>query len=362
MFDPNRTAALTAGALFNSEPTWNSYLPDAVDWKKTALLLTGPLIVLSALLAYVFGLFSDDSSIFGIFRPTISSTLLSIVSAAIGAAVIAFVFSALSGAFGGKSGFALGLAATTLAFVPGYVGRVLSAIPWVGGLLAFVCFVYALVLLWRIIPLYLEVPESKRKLHYVSSLVGTIVVMAVFSMTVGRILNTGMPDSPFADLVEKNSYAGAPVADTGSSSNAVPGYLNNMIRQGELFKAASQDRYDPPADGRLSESQVRDYLEVMKKAHEIRVEKGKTLLALDEKVEQQDNVSMAEIMAASRQATDLAMIEMQIVKESGGNWAEFQWVQRILKYLPSRKDESDAVRHNRALYEKYGDRVAELLR
>lgn len=112
MFDPNRTMQLAGGALFNIEPTWRDYLPDAGDWTKTALLLTGPLIVISAVLAYLLGMFSEDAAIFGQFRPTITSTLLGMVSAAIGAAVVAFIFGTLAGVFGGKRTFALGLAAT----------------------------------------------------------------------------------------------------------------------------------------------------------------------------------------------------------------------------------------------------------
>ncbi len=44
MFDLKRTLDLINGALFDSEPTWRAYLPEAGDWQKTAFLLTGPLI------------------------------------------------------------------------------------------------------------------------------------------------------------------------------------------------------------------------------------------------------------------------------------------------------------------------------
>lgn len=354
MFDPTRSVQLAGGALFNSESTWRSYLPDAGDWTKTASLLTGPLIIVSAVLAYLLGLVSADAAIFGQFRPTIMSTLVSIVAAAFGAAIVAFIFSTLAGVFGGKRSFALGLAATTLAFVPGYAGQVLAQLPWIGGLLSIALVVYALVLLWRIIPIYLAVPDGKRAGYYITSLIATVAVMVVFSMTVGRVLNPGMPDSPFAGMIDATESA-----TSNPSADAPSGHLGDMIRQGEIFKVASQDRYDPPADGRLSESQVRDYVEVMEKAHEIRVEKGNMLLALNEKAEQQGDVSMAEMMAASKQATDLMTIEMQVVKDGGGNWAEFQWVQRVLQHLPARHDDSDEVRHNRALYEKYQDKLAQ---
>jgi hypothetical protein len=44
MFDLNRTIQLTNCALFNPEAAWKCYLPDAGDWKKISLLLTGPSI------------------------------------------------------------------------------------------------------------------------------------------------------------------------------------------------------------------------------------------------------------------------------------------------------------------------------
>ena len=77
MFDPQRTVNLIKGALLDPEPTWRSYLPEAGNWQKTAVLLTGPLIVASALIAYVLGMLGGGP--FGI-RPTLTSTVLSMVS------------------------------------------------------------------------------------------------------------------------------------------------------------------------------------------------------------------------------------------------------------------------------------------
>lgn len=188
MFDLNRTVQLVRGALFDPEATWRSYLPEAGDWQKTAVLLTGPLIVVSAVVAYLLGFLGSDSSILGPFRPTLGSTLIGIVMMAISAGVVAFIWSAMSGMFGGKSGFALGLAATTLAFVPGYVGQALSGLPWIGGLLALVMLIWALVQLWKIVPIYFEVPDTKRGAYYVLSLVVTIVVMFIVGMIFNRAI------------------------------------------------------------------------------------------------------------------------------------------------------------------------------
>ncbi len=142
MVDLKRTLSLIRGGIFDSEQTWRSYLPEADNWQKTALLLTGPLIVFAAVGAYVFGFLGSDVSFFGRFRPTIVSTILTMITSAIAAGVVAFAVSALAGAFGGKNSFALGLAATTFAFIPGYIGQAVAWLPLIGGLLAFGLFIY----------------------------------------------------------------------------------------------------------------------------------------------------------------------------------------------------------------------------
>ena len=79
MFDPTRTMSLVKGAILDSEATWQAYLPEAGDWKKTAVLLTGPLIVVSAVLGYLVALVFAGDSIFVRVRPTLPMTLMNII-------------------------------------------------------------------------------------------------------------------------------------------------------------------------------------------------------------------------------------------------------------------------------------------
>ena len=106
MIDPIRTLELVKGARLDTESTRRSYLGEAGDWKKTAFLLAGPLIIASVVIAYLIGLKTSDMSLFGI-SPAIAPSLLNIILGAIAAGVAGFVFSALAGVFGGKSDFAL---------------------------------------------------------------------------------------------------------------------------------------------------------------------------------------------------------------------------------------------------------------
>lgn len=346
MIDLKRTLNLVGGGIFDSEQTWRNYLPEADNWQKTAILLTGPLIVFAAVAAYIFGFFGSDLSLFGQFRPTIVSTIMAMVISAIAAVVIAFIVGALAGAFGGKNNFALSLAATTFAFIPGYIGQAVTWLPWIGGLLAFGLFIYGLVLLWKVIPVFLEVPDGKRVGHYILSLVAIVAAMFVLSMTVGRFLY------PSAGGPSFDSVSHVPA--TGSSSGT--GMFGGMARQAELMAAAEKDRFDPPSDGRLSEKQVREFIRVMTRAEELQQEKMEKIQAIADKADRDEDVSFRDLgsmMSGITEAAGLQTSEIEVVKSAGGNWAEHQWVRESLRTAWVQQDINDAVAHNYALYQEF---------
>jgi hypothetical protein len=51
---------------------------------------------------------------------------------------------------------------------------------------------------------------------------------------------------------------------------------------------------------------------------------------------------------------------MELVKTSGGNWAEYTWVKNQLQTARIQKDINAAVKHNYSLYLKYEDELKEL--
>jgi hypothetical protein len=353
MIDIQRTIKLVTGALFDAEATWRGYLPEAGDWKKTALLITLPVILVAMIVAYLLGLVTSGASILGL-RPTLLSTLLSIVLGVVAVAVCAFIFSVLARVFGGKHNFALGLAAISLAFVPAYAGQALSSLPWIGWLLSLGLAIYGLVLLWRIIPLYLEVPAGKRAPHYIVSLIATIVVFLVISSILGRGQFAGNQDSPFGGL------SGA----AGTSSTTGGGLFGGLTRRAELVAAADEDRYNPPSDGELSDSQVREFARVMERYGEVLREQEARFTELSERAEENERPSLGDIasLAASvGEMSGLSTAEIEIVKSAGGNWAEHQWIKQTLRTAWLQKDINDTVAHNYALYQEYEDELRDFI-
>jgi hypothetical protein len=354
MFDLKRTLELIRGALLDPEATWRSYLPEAGDWKRTAFLLTGPLIVAAAVIAYLLGLLGSSGSIFGFGRPTLGTTVLQILMGAVIAGVVALVFSALAGAFKGKSSFALGLAATTLAFVPGYVGQALSGLPWVGPLLALGLLIYSLVLLWKIIPIYLEVPDATRAAHYVVSILACIVASVVVSTVFGSVMyEAGIGR-------DRTIFSG-----DDASGDVRGGVFGAASRQAELMAMAEEDTYAPPSDGRVTERQVHEFIRVMDRAAELRAEKDERLQEIAKKADEEQAMSLSDFGQMMGGVVDIAGIqsaEIEVVKTGGGNWAEHQWVRESLRTAWIQKDINDAVAHNYRLYQEYEEDLAEHIR
>jgi hypothetical protein len=234
-----------------------------------------------------------------------------------------------------------------LAFVPGYVGQALVWLPWLGGLLSFGLAIYGLVLLWRIIPIYLEVPDGKRTAHYVVSLLASIVVMLVIGSVVGRVLYGSVPGMTMSGITQMGS---------GSSG----GMFGGAIRQAELMAAAEEDRYSPPSDGKLSDRQVQEFIRVMDRAAELQADKDKRLQALSEKADSDNQLSLGDLGELMGSVTDLAGMQggqIEVVKTAGGNWAEHEWVRETLRTARIQKDGSDTIASNYTLYQEYEEQL-----
>jgi hypothetical protein len=293
VFDIQKTITLVKGALFDAEATWRAYLPDAADWKRTALLITIPVIVAAFALAWVLGLLTSGASLFGI-RPTFVGTLINIVSGFIGLMVASYIFSFFAGIFGGRHDFSHGFAALSLISVPVYAGQVVSVLPWIGWLIGLGLFIYGLVLLWQIIPIYLKVTGGKRAVHYIVSLVVTLVAGIVIGMVLG--LGQVGPSTGFTTTTTTRP--------DGSESGAGSGFFGGIMRSAEIVAAAEEDRYEPPANGELTEAQVREFARVMQR---------------------------------------------------------FGWVKESLRTAYLQRDINDAVAHNYALFQQYEDELSDFI-
>lgn len=346
MFDFQRTLALVKGALIDPETTWDSYLADAADWKKTAVLLTGPLVVASGVLGYLLDVVFPSRFPF-MPNPGFLDMLIGVVMAGVAAAIIAVVVAQLAGVFKGKNSFPLALAATSLAFVPGYLGNALIYVPGIGWLLSLALGIYGLVLFWRILPRYMQVPDASHVVHYILSLVVSVVAFFILAAVFG-----------FNMFASRSTVFDVGKADDASVSR--PGIFAGLERQGKIMEAAENDTYEPPGNGKLSKSQVRDFVKTLMKTRDYRTAQAKRLEELSEKAERDEIASVSEAFSGMAGVVNITNAEMEVVKTGGGNWAEHQWVREQLHVARIQNDINKAVEHNYELYLAFEDELQEL--
>ena len=354
-FDIKKTIDLVIGGLTSPAETWDSYLGENPTWQQTLVVLTAPLILANVILSLLLSRIMGTMSPVGLSGGWLSALVLSLVMACIGFAVAAMVFNFLAGVFGGKADFSRAFAALSLAAIPAWIaGIVGSAVPWVGWLIALAGGILTLVFLYRIVPLALAVPDNKRVLHFVASL----VVALIINIVVANLLLGGRihPEVSRYDVGQSSvDGSGVVVTDRG------PGVFGEIGRQAEIIASASEDRYDPPADGMVTRDQAEWVAGVADKSRQAYEEEMSRLKKLSDELDDRDNPSPADIAKMYQgmgSAMSLNTLEMEVVDSGGGNWAEYQWVKdQLRKARLQRGEGSDALVYNFKLYQEFEDRL-----
>ncbi len=205
--DPAKTLELIRGGLLDHENTWKTYLEGNPDWKDTASLLTGPLLLATVILSMIFASISGGFVYYAVGHGFFAGVLFGLIMAAIGVVVASLVISFLAGTFGGKSDFSRAFAAVSLAMIPAWVaGTVAALIPGIGFLLALAGGIMSLAFLYKIIPLALDLPQGKRVIHLITS----IVLIFIVQMVLGFILGNGSPSSSSLDRYRSDSKGASP--------------------------------------------------------------------------------------------------------------------------------------------------------
>lgn len=349
-FDWNKTVSVIKGGLVDPENTWKSFLAESPSWQQTATVLTGPLLVANVVLTVVFSRMSGGYSAYGLHSSWFSALVLGLAAAAAAVAITSAVFNFFAGTFGGTPNFARAFAGVSLAAIPSWVAGAIGAIiPFLGFLLALAGGILTLIYLYRIMPLALNVPQDKRIVHYVVSLLVIMVINFVVGMTLGMGAATSqLQGTGYSDVGGSGTLAGA-------------GVLGEVNRQGDLMDAAGADTFEPPADGKLNEQQVQAYVTVLQKTRAVQAEYAENLdkVAKDMKAKEEagEAFSLADVGKAISGAGSLMganNAEMEVVKSGGGNWAEYEWVKQQLRTARIQQGDGDAaIAHNYKLYQQF---------
>jgi len=359
-FDIKKTLELVKNGLLNPEETWNSYLAENPGWQKTLVVLTGPLLLGSVVLNVIFSRMFGGYGAYALGGNIVTSLLLGLITAIAGFILFVFIASFFAEKFGGKSDFPRAFAAVSLAAIPAWLASIAAAIiPWLGVFVSIAGAIWSLVLLYKIFPLALGIPQEKRVVHFVVTLIATVVC----NMILGALLVfSGLrPDVTPPSFGNRNGATNSTVGDISSGT----GIFGAAQRQAELMQSASQDRYEPPDDGEVTQAQVQALVSVIEKSQAALADRAERLKKTSEDLEDGEVNSPADLMSVYQgmgAVVSLQNVEMEVVKTGGGNWAEYRWVKEQLRIAKLQLGSgSDAIEHNFELYNEYKDQLGDVL-
>ncbi len=350
-FDFARTLSLVKGGLFDHRTTWESYLQENPGWQQTAMLLTGPLVLANVLLSTIFSRITGGFAYPGYDSNIFAALFSGLVMACLGFVVAVFAFNFLAGVFKGKQDFSRVFAAISLAAIPSWVAGVLGAlVPAFGFLIILAGGIMSLVFLYKIMPLALAVPEDKRLAHFIVSL----LVIFILNILIGSIIGI----NSLYSSVQRDAFNNK---TTTSGSLTGSGVLGEFERQGRLMEDADEDNYDPPADDKLTKSQVVAYVKVLKKTRAVHAEYANKAQKFADKMEAKEKAGetpsgkdLSQLYSGIGGVMSMNNAEMEIVKTGQGNWAEHLWVKEQLHIAQIQQgDGSEALAHNYKLFKKY---------
>lgn len=127
----------------------------------------------------------------------------------------------------------------------------------------------------------------------------------------------------------------------------------------ELLEKTSEDTYDAPENGRLTDAQIQMYLKVRDHEKKISQVARQELEAHAKKAEQKGDKSLAGMMAGFKalgSVADALTADIRAAHELGYNTAEYQWIkEQVLEASGSAFQETMAQSMNKMMDQGYAD-------
>jgi hypothetical protein len=336
MLDLQATIRWVTGVLTEPDATAGRYRETVPTWQTTLFTLTLPLYVGAYLIAVLVSLVTGGGVFFGSL--SVGIIVFAFLWSLAWTFVIALLFDWLSGVFDGKRDFDASYAVVGLAIVPAAIGTAIGPLPWIGWLIGLAASIYSLMLAYRFLPLFLEIPEDSRAKHFALSIVAAFVVNMIVSMAMAPLF--------LSNVVEEV------MRESGTEDIGTGVVSGGLERQAEIAEAAANDTYDPPGDGKLIDAQVARFADVLAKTEALRERLGGSMKKMDE-----EEPSFGDLMSGVGDVVRLSTAEMEVVKTGGGNWAEHQWVRGQIETARIQQGLNDTTAHNFELFQRYRDRI-----
>jgi len=122
----------------------------------------------------------------------------------------------------------------------------------------------------------------------------------------------------------------------GRSEKPSPEEISDTLKEKgttDVLQAAAGDKYDAPADGKLTDAQVQMYLKVREREKEIARVARQEAQAHAKKADAAGEKSLGGMMEAFKtlgSVADMAIADIRAAQELGLNTAEYQWVKSTI--------------------------------
>ncbi len=361
-------------ALLQPESLWREEVFREMDIQPFLQRVVFPVIfgvaVLSAVLTKLFGY---HIPMLGVIYPSWSDMLIrmvgSIVMYMISIVVAGWIAAYLAGMFGGINDMRKAIAMIFWISIPSMAGQILGTLPYVGWLIALGLGLYSLVLLYKAIPLFLKVPLHERVKHFILFLIGTLVFSMVLGMTLGRLFTPkdmiqNMQPDILKQVTPPSVHNSIETPTSSKPANPVEGYVDAMSKgdyNQDVITDTADDTFTPPADGRLTKAQVEQFIRFAQKVKVVEKEQAEKLKEKYEGKEKSEDFSISDIFNGLKDFSNLATLEMKVVKTNGGNWAEYQWVKDRIREAYFTPSLNETTQYNAELLKGHEEVIKNIL-
>ena len=204
-----------------------------------------------------------------------------------------------------------------------------------------------MVLLYKAIPVFLGVPLESRAKHFIFFLIASFVISMAVNISIGSIFAPkNLMQGTITDIKTMTHTSDEVVHQnqqqkTHTNEDYVQDYVDAMAKgdyNKDVIKDTADDTFIPPSNNRLTQKQVEQFINLARKVKIVEKEQAKKLKEKYDKKEKSDDFSLTDIFNGLKDVSNMATLEMKVVKTNGGNWAEYQWVKDRIReayYTPS---------------------------
>lgn len=188
MVDVAATVGRIRGMVVDPDSTLGEHVQPIPPWQVVAREHAVPLIagsaVISTVLSLVFLPATGGAGLIELMFLLLMRVLVNFVMVALMAALVAF----FAGMFGGVNDFSRGFVLVALAMTPLYVGEAVLPIPLLGVIAGLAGLVYSMIILYRNIPLVMNVPAPVRGRHFFMTLISMFMILMIAGLALGPFL------------------------------------------------------------------------------------------------------------------------------------------------------------------------------